>query len=42
MSRTVSEIEFQIIGPETAKLRGPYRISLVCRVIKSQWAAEQR
>jgi len=34
MSRTVSDMAFQVIGPDTAKLHGPYRIS---SVIKSQW-----
>jgi len=37
---TVSEIEFQITEPETAKLRAPYRISLVHSITKSQRAVK--
>jgi len=34
-SRTVSGSEFQIDGPEVAKLRGPYRASRLRGIVKS-------
>jgi len=41
-SRTVSGSEFQIDGPEVAKLRGPYRASRLRGIVKSWRAAERR
>ena len=41
-SRTVGGNEFQIEGPEVAKLRDPYRASQLRGIDKSWWAGERR
>jgi len=41
-SRTVSGSEFQIEGPEVAKLRDPYRASPLRGIVRSWQAAERR
>ena len=42
MSQTVSGNEFQVEGPEVAKLRDPYRANRLRGIVRSWWAAERR